>query len=57
MLSGFALLFVADRTFLIELNAYASTAERRSFQEDWADAVHWYGNERTRDLQRMGLTD
>ena len=57
MLSGAALLFVADRTFLIKLTADASAAERRSFQEDWADGLHFYGNERMRDLQRMGLTD
>ena len=55
MLTGFSLLFVADRTFLIELTAFASATERRSFQEDWSEAVQWYGNERSRDLQRLGL--
>ena len=55
MLTGFSLLYVADRTFLIDLTAFASATERRSFQEDWAEAVQWYGNERSRDLQRLGL--
>ena len=55
MLTGFTLLYVADRTLLLELSAYASTAERRSFLDDWSEAVQWYGNERQRDLQRLGL--
>ena len=55
MLTGSTLLYVADRTFLVELSAQASAAERRSFLDDWSEAVHWFGNERQRDLQRLGL--
>ena len=57
MLSGSALLFSADRTFLIELTPEAAAAERRAFTEVWAEALQYHGNERLRDLQRMGLMD